>query len=63
MIPIRTEMNFDNILKYSGALRANNDRTWFHNNHGEYEVARKDFLAFLDMFRFKLSEEAPDIGK
>lgn len=56
-------MNFNNILKYSGNLYANNDRTWFHDNHAEYEVARKEFLAFLDMFRFKLSEEAPDIGK
>lgn len=63
MIQISTQMNLDNVLKYSGKLRANNDRTWFHNNHGEYEIARKDFLAFLDMFRFKLSEEAPDIGR
>ena len=56
-------MNFSNILAYSDKLQKNNDRTWFHNNHTEYEIARKDFLAFLDMFRFKLSEASPDIGK
>lgn len=56
-------MDFKNILTYCGKLGANNDRTWFHNNHGEYDVARKEFLAFLDMFRFQLSEEASDIGK
>ncbi len=56
-------MDFKNILTYCGKLQANNDRTWFHNNHDEYDVARKEFLGFLDMFRFQLSKEAPDIGK
>lgn len=56
-------MNFNNILNYINALSCNNDRTWFHENHGEYEKARRDFLSFLDMFRYKLNEEAPDIGK
>jgi uncharacterized protein (TIGR02453 family) len=55
--------DFSNILSYCGQLTLNNNRTWFHENHGIYEVARKEFLAFLDMFRYKLSEEAPDIGK
>ena len=56
-------MDFKNIMTYCGNLQANNDRTWFHNNHEEYENARKEFLAFLDNFRFCLSKEAPDIGK
>lgn len=55
--------DFKNILEYCGELNLNNNRTWFHDNHGKYETARKDFLAFLDMFRYKLSDEAPDIGK
>ena len=56
-------MDFKNIMTYCGKLQANNDRTWFHNNHEEYENARKEFLLFLDNFRFCLSKEAPDIGK
>lgn len=56
-------MDFKKILKYCGDLSDNNDRTWFHNNHDEYEVARKEFLAFLDMFRYRLNDEAADIGK
>ena len=51
------------LMKYIKALSLNNNRTWFHDNHQEYEGVRKDFIAFLDMFRFKLSKEAPDIGK
>lgn len=56
-------MDFKNIMTYCGKLQVNNDRTWFHNNHEEYENARREFLLFLDNFRFCLSKEAPDIGK
>ncbi len=56
-------MDFKNILNYCGDLMQNNNRTWFHENHVYYEKARKEYLAFLDMFRYKLAEEAPDIGK
>lgn len=56
-------MDFKNIMKYCRDLGANNDRAWFHDNHGQYEVARKEFLAFLDMFRYMLNDETPDIGK
>lgn len=56
-------MDFKNILDYCSRLSLNNNRTWFHENHAEYEHARKDFLAFLDMFRYMLNDEAPDIGK
>lgn len=50
-------------MSYCEQLSLNNNRTWFHDNHDIYERARKDFLAFLDMFRYKLNDEAPDIGK
>lgn len=56
-------MDFKNILIYCSKLSANNDRKWFHENHSEYEIARKEYLAFLDMFRFKISEEVPDMAK
>lgn len=56
-------MDFKRILNYIEQLQKNNNRTWFHDTHDEYEIARKEFLAFLDMFRFKLNDEAPDIGK
>ena len=51
------------LMEYIRALSLNNNRTWFHDTHDEYEAVRKDFLAFLDMFRFRLSKEAADIGK
>ena len=56
-------MDFENVLLYSARLQLNNNRTWFHENHSDYEKARKDFLGFLDMFRFVLSEEVPDIAE
>ena len=56
-------MDFEKILLYSARLQLNNNRTWFHENHGDYEKARKDFLGFLDMFRFTLSKEVPDIAE
>lgn len=55
--------NLNRLMKYICNLTVNNNRTWFHDTHSEYEAVRRDFLAFLDMFRFKLSKEAPDIGK
>ena len=56
-------MDFEKILLQSARLHLNNNRTWFHENHGDYEKARKDFLGFLDMFRFALSKEVPDIAE
>ncbi len=55
--------NFEKMFLYMCGLNLNNNRTWFHDTHDEYEAVRKDFLAFLDMFRFKLNDVAPDIGK
>lgn len=56
-------MDFENILLYSARLNLNNNRTWFHENHGDYEKAKKDFSGFLDMFRFSISKEVPDIAE
>ncbi len=56
-------MDFNEILKYCYALSVNNNRTWFHENHDEYDKVKKDFLGFLDMLRFAISEESPQISK
>lgn len=56
-------MNFKRIFKYSADLSVNNNRTWFHENHDEYNIVKKDFMGFLDMLRFAISEESPEIAK
>ena len=50
-------------MNYCENLQLNNNRTWFHENHGEYELAKKYFLGFLDMLRFVINDEAPEVGK
>lgn len=55
-------MPFDRMLSYCADLAANNDRAWFHANHGRYEEARKDFHALLDQLRYVIAEGAPEIG-
>ena len=55
-------MNFDNMLAYTEALSKNNNRTWFHDNHRDYELAQDDFVCLLDMLRFMLAKEAPELG-
>ena len=37
-------MDFSRMLGYTEALSKNNERTWFHDNHREYELAQEDFL-------------------
>ena len=56
-------MNFDRMLAYTEALSRNNDRTWFHDNHKQYEEAREDFLMLLDIMKFVVAQEAPSIGE
>lgn len=56
-------MDFKRIMNYCTNLQLNNNRTWFHENHDEYDLAKKDFLGFIDMLRFVINDEAPDIGK
>ena len=55
-------MNFDNMLAYTEALSKNNNRTWFHDNHRDYELAKDDFICLLDMLRFMLAKESPELG-
>jgi len=50
---------FDTITSYCAALASNNNRPWFHEHHGEYELARKDFAAFLEQLRFEVCAGAP----
>lgn len=56
-------MDFNRIMNYCRGLQLNNNRAWFHENHDEYEEAKKDFYGFTDMLRFVINDEAPDIGK
>ncbi|MBQ3404903.1 MAG: DUF2461 domain-containing protein [Oscillospiraceae bacterium] len=55
-------MEFKRMLEYSGALAANNERAWFHENHKQYEQARGDFISLLDRLRFAIAGEAPAIA-
>ena len=55
-------MDFSRMLSYTEALSKNNDRTWFHDNHREYELAQEDFLMVLDVMKFVLAKDAPAIG-
>jgi len=53
---------FENMLSYCRDLRRNNDRTWFHENHGRYRAARADYLALLDRLRFVIAVSAPSLA-
>ncbi len=55
-------MDFSRMLGYTEALSKNNERTWFHDNHREYELAQEDFLMVLDVMKFVLAKDAPQIG-
>ena len=55
-------MSFERMLRYTEALRAHNDRTWFHETHDEYLRARSDFLALLEQLRFVIADASPEIG-
>lgn len=55
-------MDFSRMLSYTEALSLNNERTWFHDNHKQYEQAQEDFLMVLDVMKFVLAKEAPQIG-
>ena len=47
-------MNFDRIFAYTKALSENNDRTWFHDNHRDYELAKADFTLLVDMLKYEV---------
>ncbi|MCD8374595.1 MAG: DUF2461 domain-containing protein [Oscillospiraceae bacterium] len=53
--------DFDNMLRYCAELEQNNNRTWFHENHKQYERAVADFVELLGILKFAVAEAAPDI--
>ena len=55
-------MDLSRMLGYTEALSKNNNRTWFHDNHRQYEQAQEDFLMLLDVMKFVLAKDAPQIG-
>lgn len=55
-------MDFDRMLRYCAALEIHNDRAWFHENHGQYEAARKDFIELLELTRFAIMDSAPALA-
>lgn len=55
-------MDLSRMLGYTEALSKNNNRTWFHDNHRLYEQAQEDFLMLLDVMKFVLAKDAPQIG-
>ena len=49
-------MKFDNMLSYCRVLENNNNRTWFHENHKQYEVAKEDFTDLVERVKFAAAE-------
>ena len=54
-------MNFNNILKYITDLELNNNRTWFHEHHKEYERASAEFHELLERMRMSICSAAPEL--
>lgn len=55
-------MNFDRMLAYTEALSKNNNRAWFHDNHADYDDAKEDFLALLDVVKLEIAQQVPELG-
>ena len=51
-------MEFENMLRYCSELEMNNNRTWFHANHEQYERAREDFIELVERVKFAVAERA-----
>lgn len=49
-------MEFENMLRYCRELELNNNRTWFHENHKQYEIAKEDFTQLVDMVKYAVVE-------
>ena len=49
-------MEFENMLRYCRELEMNNNRTWFHENHAQYEKAKADFTELVDMVKYAVVE-------
>lgn len=55
-------MDFDRMLRYCAALEQHNDRGWFHEHHGQYEEARRDFIELCELTCFAIMDSAPAIS-
>ncbi len=51
-------MEFENMLRYCRELEMNNNRTWFHENHKQYEEAKADFTELVERVKFAVAERA-----
>ena len=51
-------MEFENMLRYCRELEMNNNRTWFHANHEQYERAKEDFTELVERVKFAVAERA-----
>lgn len=54
-------MNFDNIIQYCVNLELNNNRTWFHEHHKQYEAATAEFRELLEQMRIAICDAAPEL--
>ena len=52
-------MTFERMLRYCARLEMNNNRTWFHENHEEYEAAKQDFTELLELLKFAAADLLP----
>lgn len=50
------------IIDYLKALKANNEREWFHANKPAYEKAKKEFEAFVNRLIPEIYKFDPEIG-
>ncbi len=51
---------FENMLRYCRELALNNNRSWFHENHRQYEEAKADFTELVEMTKFTVAEHCDD---
>ncbi len=51
-------MEFENMLRYCRELEMNNNRTWFHANHEQYERAKEDFTELVERVKFAVAERS-----
>ena len=49
-------------LRFLKDLKANNNRDWFQENKQRYEVAKKEFEAFIDNLLIEIADFDPSIG-
>lgn len=49
-------MEFENMLSYCRELELNNNRSWFHANHKQYEQAKEDFTELVERIKFCAAE-------